>query len=52
MIIYESPTFHVASRIWFWIKVELCEDGLWISTARTQRGLDRIVESLFKSSRL
>lgn len=47
----EVPTFHV-TRIRLRLKVELREDGLWISTARAQRRLNRVMESLFKSSRL
>lgn len=45
------PTFHViGERRRF--HVELCEDGLWIYVCGQQRGLYRVMESLFKTSRI
>lgn len=45
------PTFHVI-RVRRWVHVELCEDGLWIYVSGEQRGLYRVMESLFKTSRI
>lgn len=50
-LIWRCPTFHV-TRKGLRVQVELCEDGLRVSAAGAQRGLYRVVESLFKSSRL
>lgn len=45
------PTFHVIG-VRRWVHVELCEDGLWIYVSGEQRGLYRVMESLFKTSRI
>lgn len=51
LIVCCLPTFHVIG-VRRWVHVELCEDGLWIYVSGEQRGLYRVMESLFKTSRI